>query len=266
MSGTQIRFAQPTDAAEISKLFSSGFAPQVAQLLIHGCKGASEHIRMQLASGAPNAESAYFVAHTPDSIVGAAEMRRQPGSLFLNYIAVHPGHRGQHVGATLLLGAVRMSGVSFGQIGLDVFHDNARALQWYSRLGFTTRTSADFLEVASPGGESEDSAYLSGLPQADLCQKRFGFSKFSIITRKGVLSVGRIGDTWFRLTDPVALGNPSVFAVLSQLDARRRMFAVVPALSARTAHVIRVLTKTHRMEAEVSHVLSSLCNGRHGSV
>src|ERR1039458_6569292 len=156
MEGIQIRFAEPKDAVQIADLFCSGFRPEVAQLLVLGCKGASEYIRMQLASRVPSAESVYFVAQSPDGIIGAAELRRQPNKLFLNDIAVHHGYRGKGVGALLLSAAVRMSGVSSGQIGLDVFHDNVRALQWYSRLGLAISTSAEFLEIAPPSAADEE--------------------------------------------------------------------------------------------------------------
>ena len=198
MDGIQIRFAEPRDAVQIADLFPRSSRPDIAQLLVLGCKGASEYIRMQLASRVPSAESVYFVAQSPDGIIGAAELRRQPNKLFLNDIAVHHGYRGKGVGALLLSAAVRMSGVSSGQIGLDVFHDNVRALQWYSRLGFAISTSAEFLELAPPSAADEEPAYVSGLPQADLCQERFGFSRFDLITGKGTFSVGRIGETWFR--------------------------------------------------------------------
>jgi ribosomal protein S18 acetylase RimI-like enzyme len=260
MDGIQIRLAEPRDAAQIANLFSSGFRPDFVQLLIYGCRGASEYIRMHLASGVPTAESAYFVAQAPGGIIGAAELRRQSNGLLLNYIGVHPGYRGQRVGAILLSAAVGMSGVSSGQIGLDVLHDNVRALQWYSRLGFATRTSADFLDLAPPGGADEGPAYVSGLPQADLCQERFGFSTFNLITRKGTFSVGRIGDTWFRLTDLAAVGNPAIFTALNLLDPGRRIFAVVPASSVPPAQVVRLLAKTHRMEAEIPHLMSSLAD------
>ena len=255
MEGIQIRFAEPKDAVQIADLFCSGFRPEVAQLLVYGCKGASEYIRMQLASGVPGAESVYFVAQTPNGIVGAAELRRRSNRLLLNYIAVHPSHRGQGVGAILFSAAVGMSGVSSGQIGLDVLHDNVRALQWYSRLGFVTRTSAEFLECVPPCSADEDPAYASGLPQADLCQAQFGFSKFDLITGQGTFSVGRIGDTWFRLTDPAAVGSPAIFAALNLLDPKRRIFAIVPASSAPPAQVVRLLAKTHRMEAEIPHLM-----------
>ncbi|MGC9949544.1 MAG: GNAT family N-acetyltransferase [Bryobacteraceae bacterium] len=215
---------------------------------------------MQLASAVPIAESVYFVAQTPNGTIGAAELRRGSNRLFLNYIAVRPGHRGQGVGAILLSEAVGMSGVSSGQIGLDVLHDNVRALQWYSRLGFATRTSAEFIECAPPSGLDEVPAYVSGLPQADVCHAQFGFSKFDLVTGQGTFAVGRLGDTWFRLTDPAAVSSPAIFAALNLLDPGRRIFAVVPASSAPPAQVVRILAKTHRMEAEIPDLIRSLSN------
>jgi ribosomal protein S18 acetylase RimI-like enzyme len=260
MDGIQIRFAEPRDAAPIADLFCSVFSPDVVRLLIYGCKGAPEYIRMQLASAVPIGESAYFVAQAADRIVGAVELRRQSKRLLLNYIAVQPGCRGQRVGANLFSAAVRMSSVHSGQIELDVLHDNAGAKRWYSRLGFATGASAEFIELAPPGEADEEPAYVSGLAQADLCQERFGFSQFSLITGKGTYSVGRIGDTWFRLTDPAAVRNPAIFAALNLLDPGRRIFAVVPESSVRPAQVVRLLAKTHRMAAEIPHLMSTLSN------
>jgi ribosomal protein S18 acetylase RimI-like enzyme len=258
MDNLQIRFGEPADAAQIADLFPRSSRPDVAQLLICGCKGASEYIRMQLAAGVRNAESAYFVAQGPGRIIGAVELRRRSNGLFLNHIAVHHNYRGQRVGAVLFSTAVTMSGVNSGQIGLDVFHDNVSALHWYSRLGFATTTSAEFIELAPPGGADEDPAYVSALPQADLCQERFGFSRFDLITGNGTFSVGRIGETWFRLIDLAAIGSPSVFATLKLLDPARRIFAIVPASSAPPAQVVRLLATAHRMGAEIAHLMSSL--------
>jgi hypothetical protein len=151
-----------------------------------------------------------------------------------------------------------MSGVDSGRIGLDVFHDNVRALKWYSRLGFATIAAAEFLELAAPGRTGEEPVYVTGLPQADLCQERFGFSRFALITRQGTFNAGRIGDTWFRLTDLEAVRSAAVFAALERLDPQRRVFAVLPAFSAPPNQVVRVMAKAQRMEAEISLVMSSL--------
>jgi GNAT superfamily N-acetyltransferase len=252
----EVQFAQPADAARIARLFAGGFRPEVTQLLVHGCHGAAEHIRMQLASAVLCVESAYFVARTSRGIMGAAELRRRTDGLFLNYIGVDPDYRGQRVGTALLSGALKLIGSVSGKIGLDVLHENTGAIGWYSRLGFSITASAEFIEIAPPDVTGDEFAYVSGLPQADLCHARFGFSTFHVTTGAGGFSVGRIGDAWFRLTDPAALASPAVFKTLSFLDPSRRVFAVVPASSAPSAQVVRILAATHRMETTIPRLLS----------
>jgi ribosomal protein S18 acetylase RimI-like enzyme len=266
----QTRLAEPKDAAQIAELFASGFRPEVRQLLVYGCKGAAEYIRMQLSRANSTTESLYVVAQTRSGIAGATELRRSVNRLFLNYIAVAPSQRGQGVGAILFSAALRMSEVRSGEIALDVLHDNVRALEWYSRLGFAAQASTEFLELAARcGADSQPAApalmpappaYVAGLPQADVCQERFGFSKLDLITTSGNFSVGRIGETWFRLTEAAAISKPSVFAALNLLDPARRVFAVLPAGSAPPAQVIRLLAKTHRMGAEIPDLMSALSN------
>lgn len=260
MDNVQIEVAKPADAAEIAKLLSSGFRQQVVELLIYGCKGAAEHIRVQLAYGAPHNESAYFVARAPGGIAGAVELRRHPNGLFLNYIGVRDEFRGQRVGTALLSGAMQMSGIHSGQIALDVLDDNIRALQWYERLGFTRRASSEFLELAPPPATDDPPAYVSGLPQAEVCQEQFGFSRFNLISRNGSFSVGRIGNSWFRLTDPAVARDPAIFKALHLLDPRRRIFAVLPPSSVPCEQVIRLVATTHRMDANIPQLISALKN------
>jgi hypothetical protein len=100
-----------------------------------------------------------------------------------------------------------MCGPCAGQISLDVFDDNLRALKWYGRLGFQVRQTSEFIEVMPPVIAPEGVACISDLPQTDSCHERFGFSKFFVTTTRRRYSVGRIGDTWFRLDDPAALAD-----------------------------------------------------------
>jgi ribosomal protein S18 acetylase RimI-like enzyme len=258
MDRLAIQFAEPEDATEIVTLIGSSFRQEFLQLMIYGCRGASEYIRMQLGSTGLFADSIYFVARANGRTVGAAEFRRQADRLFLNYIVVAPGCRGQHVGAKLFWEAIRMSGWTAGQIELDVLQDNTSALRWYRRLGFDATRSTEFIELAPPPEPGGHPAYLTGLPQARVCQERFGFSAFHVATAAGTFSAGRIGDGWFRLTDVKAVRSRSVFAALNLLDPRRRIFAMVPASSVSAEQTVQVLATTHRMTAEIHKVMDSL--------
>jgi ribosomal protein S18 acetylase RimI-like enzyme len=258
MDDFRIRRAEEKDAAQIAMLFCLGFRPEVAQLLIYGCKGAANYIRMQIASSGRSPESLYFTADTPGRVIAAVELRRAPDRLFLNYIGVHPDHHGKGIGTRLLAEAIKMSAERTGKICLDVFADNLRALEWYARLGFKVLQTSEFIEVIPSAPVMNGTAYLSDLPQADLCQERFGFSRFNLVTAQRGCSVGRIGDGWFRLNDSASLADPDVFSALRLLDPTRRIFTVVPWLSVPESPEGRLLTKSHRMEAEILRVLGSL--------
>jgi len=258
MDDMQIRFGEERDAVEIASLLCETFRPEIAPLFIMGCKGAANYIRMQIASGGPIAEAAYFVAHIPGRVIGAVELRRTPGKPFFAYLSVHPDYRGKRIGAQLFAKALGLSGISTGQIGLEVFDDNLSAREWYVRLGFDTRQTADLIEIAPPDAPPEEPGYVSDLPQADLCHERFGFSRFNLITARQSYSIGRIGSAWFRLNGSAALTDPSVFSTLRRLDPGRRIFAVVPSLSVAPTQVAQLFATTHRMEAEVPRFLARL--------
>jgi GNAT superfamily N-acetyltransferase len=248
-------FAEAGDAAGIAGLLSSGFAPEYTGALIYACMGAAEYIRMQIGCGILNAEALFVVARAADGMAGAAEIRRRPQGLFLNSIGVRAGYRGRGIGTALLAAAVKMSGVDSGVIGLDALEESPGVLKWYGRLGFAWRASAEFLELAPPGDAAGKPAYVSGLPQADVCQKRFGFSMFHVSSGKGSFSVGRIGEAWFRLTDAAAAGDPAVFAALRLLEPGRRILAVLPVAAAVPAQIVRRLATAHRMETEIVQLM-----------
>lgn len=257
MDGVSVRPAQAADAAYIARLFYESFRPEIAQFLIYGCKGAPEYIRMQLACA--HSESAYFVAQSNSALIGAAELRRQPEGLLLNYIAVSADHRHQRVGPALLSCSIRMLGFYSGSIQLDVLDDNLPALGWYERIGFSRTGSSEFLEITCANALADSAAYVSGLPQAEICQERFGFSAFNLVTASGTFAIGRMGDDWFRLNDAAAVGRPEVHAILTELDPKRRVFAIL----SRSAHprCTTVLAKTHRMQTEIGSLLSILRPG-----
>lgn len=255
MKAISVRPAQDGDAASIARLFHENFRSEVAQLFIYGSSGAAVYIRMQLAC--PSCESAYFVAHTVDAVIGAAEFRRQPGGLLLNYIAVNTDHRHLAVGSTLLLSAIHMMGFSSGLIRLDVLEDNDAALRWYKKLGFIPTGSSEFLEITRTTAATVSTAYVSGLPQADVCHERFGFSSFNLITASGPLSVGRMGDAWFRISDAAAIGMSEVYAALNKLDPERRLFAILPA-SGRPIPGAKLIARTLRMQTEIEQLLRVL--------
>lgn len=72
------------------------------------------------------------VAETEDVLVGFVTV--DPRTLYLDQIVVAPQHWGMGIGATLIDAARR---ISPSGLDLDVNTDNARAIRFYTKLGFS---------------------------------------------------------------------------------------------------------------------------------
>ncbi|WP_394766718.1 GNAT family N-acetyltransferase [uncultured Paludibaculum sp.] len=200
----------------------------------------------------------FVVAESGDGVVGAAEMKRRPGAIHLNYIAVRPDYRRRHLGRQLLGAAIRCSGESSGEIVLDVFDENASAVTWYTKLGFTVGSRSDLVELVAPQRGASGSGYIAELAQADACHQRFGFSQFSVLTKRGRCPVGRLGEGWFRLCHPDGVTDPEVFAALRLLDPGRRIFGVLRDDQVPHEQVVRTVVRSSRMTADIRETVSRL--------
>lgn len=209
-------------------------------------------------------DSVYLVAREKEVAIGTVELRHTSDGPFLNNIAVHQRYRGRGTGAALLAAGLGLFDRNSGRIGLDSLEGNDRAEGWYRRVGFVTKHWTEFAEVSPPRQEADHPLRLSGLPQAELAQQQFGFSSFTVQTAVPV-SVGRIGGSWFRLTDPEAVRDPAVFATLSAFDPHRRFLAVLPASVMPGEQRIRVLARLRRMEADIPQVLAGLAEQNAGT-
>jgi len=257
-----IRMARPADAASIVGLFASSFAPAVVTAMLYGCPGASEFVRILVSLPLPLAERLYFVADVADQVVGCIELRRVTSGLFLSYIATAPEYRRQGLARRLLAKGIGASDADYGTtFSLDVFADNAAAERWYRDLGLTTQGESDWwrlpVEHATAGAED---AVVHDFPQAEAIHQRFGFSEFRVATEQGPVRVGRLGDQWFRLTDPGCLANSALHSVLRRLDPRREIVAILPtgALPASLQRAARLMVRSCRMECSLRIVARHL--------
>lgn len=261
-SGVLFRPAVEPQSSAIAELLSSGFSPLVQPILLYKCRGAAEYIRCQIAS-CDRADSAFFVAQESEIVVAAVELRRRPNGLFLNYIGVKDDYRKKRIATALLKTAVQFLSNGSGRITLDVIEDNTPALNWYTGLGFEQRSVSEMVELAPPNDALPIPVWLSGAPQAALSQARFGFSLLTLITSAGEFNLGRVGESWFRLTDPTAAADARVLAALKTLDRGRRIFAVVPEDSGRPSLITQRMARIRRMEMEIGPMLATLENRDH---
>jgi|SRR5579884_4076431 len=221
--------ALPADAAEIARAIADGLDPELVRRTIYACAGIARYVRRQIHGQRHGGDTAYLVARDGDRLAGCVELRRQPSGLFLNYVAVRPEYQAAGLGRRLLAAAVwRAGAAASGRMRLDVFEPNRRAAEWYQRLGFRDEALTEWWELPPPGPGPEE-GFVGDLPQAQLCQRAFGFSRFVVRTERANYNVGRLGEEWFRLDDPAALEDTAVAATLARLDPGRRLLALVPA-------------------------------------
>jgi len=216
-----IRHAAPADAGDVVKLVHQSFRPEDLALTIYGCAGMPEYLRREFA--VPFSRSLYLVAEIDHAIAGFIELREGPS---LNYIAIDKAHRSHGLGRQLLFTALREA--EGDRLTLDVFEHNTAALAWYRRLGFQPCGRTGLWRVPSTDSAAAP-LRISGMPQADIVHRAFGFSNFTL----GAFSVGRLGDRWFMVTDPGLLATPGALRALATLDPGREILfrGAVPPIS-----------------------------------
>jgi ribosomal protein S18 acetylase RimI-like enzyme len=225
-----IRPARPADAAGIVAVIRNGLAVSLLNMLIYGCPGIIRFVKEQLTLANGLANAYYIVAVAADRVVACVELRRLPDMLHLNYISVASTHRARGI-ATHLLHAALNEGkfARYTHMSLDVLEDNAVARGWYDRLGFELAHTTEWWSIPCtphPAPHEDEIVWISGYPQAQACQRRFGFSQLVLNTPRGEYTVGRIGMNWFRVTQAEAIVDPTIWATLCRLDPQRRVLAV----------------------------------------
>jgi ribosomal protein S18 acetylase RimI-like enzyme len=225
-----IRRATPGDAAQVVALVRESFRPRDLGLTIYGCSGVAAYLDAEFATPREVARSSHLVSVAEGPIAGYIEMRRSPGGLWLNYIATDPGWRRRGIGTALIRDGLAACGEAPGTKWiLDVFDHNAQARRWYEAMGFRTVARLGFWRIENrstplPGV----SAAIVGLPQADAAHQRFGFSRFTVAERERSFKVGRLGERWWRITDPEILRAPGALSALRRIEPFRELLLCCP--------------------------------------
>ena len=226
MMATQwVRRARPDEAASVVDIICGSFPRQVIERTVYGCAGIKAYVGAAIGDCAIITPT-FIVAGTSAAPLAAAEVAANDDGVFLNYIGTRAESRSQGLGSSLLIAAADLypSGSDL-TMTLDVFQENARALEWYRSVGFEVIGERGWWELElSPA--SEAGAVVSGLPQAELCDRAFGFSEITLHTEGHSLRVGRLGTKWFRITSLAALESQKMMAALFTLDPRRMVLAM----------------------------------------
>ncbi|HLL82215.1 MAG TPA: GNAT family N-acetyltransferase [Longimicrobium sp.] len=261
-----VRPATAGDAEAMVAVIREGFAPELLDAMIYGCAGMGRFIRDELELPPELCDRGYTVAERDGRVLGCVELRRLPGTLVLNYIAVGAGLRSSGVARQLLLEAiVQAGGERYGSMVLDVFTSNDVARGWYLRLGFAAAERAGWWSVPMPGVDAGDAlAVVNGFPQAEASQLRFGFSQVDVTTPAGSYAVGRMGTKWFRLTQAAALRDAALLSTLRRLDPARGLLVMLPEgqLPDEAAAGAARLAASERMSVPIPELLGRLRQAR----
>jgi len=258
-SSVDIRFAGADDVDVIMALVLKSFGPELTDRLIYGCSGFPSYMRDQIEVPGARADIKYLVALADGHLAGFAEILCRPPHLFLNYICADKERNIKGLGSSLLKQSLRMLGAEdYRSMILDVFADNALAVRWYDKLGFIETGRNRWWDI--PLEEGNGQGYLSQFPQARLCQERFGFARFQVLTAKQVYEVGMLGKNWFRITRPEILQDHDALAVLASVDANRRLLAILPEYFSPRDHGVDAseLATSLRMEGNCPDIMRNL--------
>ncbi|HZV00219.1 MAG TPA: GNAT family N-acetyltransferase [Planctomycetota bacterium] len=233
--------------------WNSGWIPSATfALTVYGCRGYAAYVHALLELPEALSNVLFFAYESEGSVQGYAEWRIGRDSALLNTICVHPDARNRGTGRGLLRHGVELArGRGRGSIVLDVLRSNARARQWYERLGFAPEGETLWLRGRCQVGLGRPEAQVLDLPQADAAHNLFGFSSFRISTPRGEHVVGRLGEKYFRLTDTSAVDDTDLHAALAALDPVRELFLLAPARLTPVAG-FEVVDSTTRLRVDTS--------------
>ncbi len=224
----RIRPAVPADSLAIALLMKTGVSERVRSVTVMG----SEKLHVFLAQQIETSESDVYVVGTlRERIIAMSAWRHAGERLLLNHLYILPNFRGQGFGTALIveyLGRCRRP--QEHHLALDVFLENERARSWYRSWGMQVESRTSWIRVRMPNLVSSEGrkGCITGLSDADDAQAKFGFSQFRLQTDLRAYTVGRLGDSLFRVDTFSILDDPTALRALSRLDAGRQLLCFGP--------------------------------------
>jgi ribosomal protein S18 acetylase RimI-like enzyme len=257
----EIRPAAVEHAEAIVSAVRDGFDSRLLELFIYGCDGIVSFVAEEIAIQDRGGDAHFTVAFVDGELAACVELKRFPQSLFLNYIAVRPAFRSRGLARQVLHEAIAFAGTEGRrEMVLDVLIHNAVPREWYERLGFLTTGCTTWWTMPLTPGPSA-SVLIRGYPQAEACQRAFGFSMLNIAAEEHEYTVGRLGTQWYRFTNPAALNSPGVLAALTRLDASRRILLLTPETVVPSPQA-ELVAQSSRMVVDLDTLQAQLSNSR----
>lgn len=246
----RFRHAEPSDVAVIISLVLSSFTDFRLEKMIYSCSGISDFINSQITCDDQYSDTVYYVALKNEVVVGFVQFARDVinSKLYLAYICIAAEFHRQNIGKKLINYAIKSESRDISMIALDVFSENARALKWYSRLGFKEVYRKQWT-VVDPNPCIAMGAVIKGRPQHIMSHKQFGFSQFQIVTKLRSYDVGMLESRYFRVSDVDLFDDDQAVAVLQRIESGCR-FLLMGALPT-NAKVLKSETMPESIHMEI---------------
>lgn len=243
-SDVTLRPIEPRDCSALVQLYLRSFSAREAAGTVFLSPRFDRYLAQLVAF--PNLQRAHWLwgAWHGEELVGGAQARATESTWHLSYLAVAPELQNRGIGSALW-NAWETEGRArnFSCFALDVEAGNARARDWYERMGFSVAQTTHFgiKSLSSTPAPMVDEFQLLGWEAAEAWQECYGFSQFEIAQGDRKWRIGRLGNEYFRAHEELPL---EIENLLLQLDASRLLLWLLPQLANDLSEIKRTLLMT----------------------
>lgn len=229
-----IRYAaiKPRDCRKVADLHRAVFPREKVARTIYGSRRIHHYLASLVELTDFTSQHVLWGAWIGPTLAGYFHARQLERNWHLNEIATLPSHQGKGIGCSLF-----RKWTEFGQTlrcdaySLDVIPDGP-AYQWYLRQGFEKVQATWTYEkqlplLASPRRSSDltsnsrnSAIEVSDWENAQAWQRSYGFSRFGLAYEGKNWSIGRFGEKYFRVNEPLPL---IVERALTRIGSQRRL-------------------------------------------
>lgn len=248
-----------SDVAQVVEVHRRCFSPAHVQRTIFGAHGVTEYLRSLVGPAGFISTHWLFGAWAGKALVGYIHGRHIGQLWHLNYVAVAPEFQRAGAGRTLWAKWIERRPQDAGKFSLDVEQNDALALDWYRRRGFTP-VQTSWIYRQEPGIETAPSSAvidpqsdrnateleLRSWASAEAWQRQYGFSEFELATGASTWQIGRLATNYFRVS---GLLPPPVVSALRRIDPQRALL-ITSTTQLDSPHLTE-LTVSFRMERRI---------------
>ncbi|HEX9988549.1 MAG TPA: GNAT family N-acetyltransferase [Chloroflexia bacterium] len=225
------RRLQPSDVPLAVNLHQAAFPPEQVARTIYGAPGIARYLANLISFPEMGADHLLWGAWAGETLAGYAHLRGIDEAWHLNNIVVSPAYQGRGIGSQLWRYWVETwIERGYRRLSLDVDSENQMALDWYRRQGLeVVRTTTTYERV--PGERiAPDRGILAeielvGWEGAEAWHSLYGFSHFQLRCGETTWTVGRLGNSYFRLEGQIP---PEIEMALAYVDPQRRLLVLSP--------------------------------------